>query len=454
MTVKRLQLDLAAACFFIASVVWGRRAVDAGSRHVTDDRPSCDDAAKQRSQSTPHRHPNNAPIQPKPIYSDAYYLHHAQQIRSALTPPSQSNFRVVCILLLQNGSVIVGTNDESTPNIAGSICAERAALLAYRMQFTRQPITSVFIVTDADTPIPPGTLCREYLDAHFATSPETRFVLQSCCETSTPWVVTLRELHPYPSLYSGMTAQEQLLMGQTIEPTIERLLSEFEISGLLFNDQILRLMDAAHRAALQDDRDALHPLRYGAAMAVRIHDKVEIIQASQMKALEYGSTQDAVCQLLAVLRERVQIWKRETMGQQFTAQQKRRQSFSAVQVLCLAQVDQFGIPHVPFAPARSMLVEHGLGHVRVVLTVEKSNDAQRGSLSVESVYASNLCPFVPDFCDESSKSETKEPLGWQGARTLGLRRLVHELLTVSNEQHLDDIAPRNGESSLEVWPFS
>ncbi|CAM9507958.1 unnamed protein product, partial [Phaeothamnion confervicola] len=90
-------------------------------------------------------------------------------------------------------------------------------------------------------------------------------------------------------------------------------------------------------------RDALHPIRYAAAV---LFDDGTVETASQLKALEYGATADAVVQLVA------------------TMQQKRRAAVGARYVM---QVDQFGNLHAPFAMARSILAEHGHGEVIVLV---------------------------------------------------------------------------------------
>lgn len=306
---------------------------------------------------------------PKRIRSDRYYLRLAHRLRLSLTPPRQSHFRVVAVLLLNDGTLIYGTNDEPSPSIGGAICAERAAFLSHRTQQCSQPVVAVYICTDSDRPVPPGTLCREYMYGHEATNPNTRIVMQSHDPASEPWSLTLEELYPYPSIYCGMEAKDQLAYGVAYEEEVENALSHLAVPGL-FSDQLYRLVEAAHHASLRDDKDSLHPMRYGAAMAVEIQGSIEIIQATQIKALEYGSTQDAVCQLAShVLHNR------------------------AERILAVTQVDQFGIPHSPFAPARSFLLEHGLGDCPVVLTVRDVD----GHVSVQAVPARELAPFAPHF---------------------------------------------------------
>lgn len=76
--------------------------------------------------------------------------------------PSQSNFRVYCILVVvieNEMKLIHGTNGEQG-YIGGAICAERAALL--QLGHYKSPIIKkVVITTDANAPIAPGVLCRE-----------------------------------------------------------------------------------------------------------------------------------------------------------------------------------------------------------------------------------------------------------------------------------------------------
>ena len=333
--------------------------------------------------------------EPVVLQQDEYYLRKAHQLRESLEPPPQSHFRVVACLLLDDGTEVWGTNDECSPSPGGALCAERSACAAYRLQRCTQPMLRVFVVTDAPRPIPPGTLCREFLWCHPATVPETRVVLQSRDESSPPWTLTLENLYPYPSIYCGLSASQQVECGTLLEESVDVRLSHLVVRGL-FGDQVHRLLEVAHRAALQDERETLHPVRYGAALALVQQETgtLEFWPSHQLKTAEYGASQDAVCQLLSRVvhhPERVQF-----------------------RPLAIVQVDQFGIPHAPFAPARACLVEHGLGDVQVVVTFEVDDDVEdvtvgKGeagtgissahlrppNLSVCSVQARELAPFEP-----------------------------------------------------------
>jgi cytidine deaminase len=326
------------------------------------------------------------------IHDDLFYLQRAHQLRLALDPPIQSQFRVVCILLLQNGSCVVGTNSEETPNIAGSICAERAALLQYRMQLTTSVITAIYIVTDSDRPIAPGTACREYFHGHAATCSKTRFVLQGRSINNTLRILTLADLHPYPSIYSGRSAQQQLVLGVALESHIKQQCNSDLIIPLVGSDPLVRMLQTAHQACWSDTTVQVHPIRYGACAMVRISDTMHWVQASQRKTVEYSSAQDATCQVI--------LQCLDLLSQQ-------QQTSVLASVIALVQVDQFGIPHAPFGAARSLLVEYGLGHVLVVLTRTTSTigtiattamtSTNAADYSVVVVPAAELAPYVPDM---------------------------------------------------------
>ena len=187
-------------------------------------------------------------------------------LRSA---PIQSSFRVVAVVFFSRsqGAVrrqerfhVVGSNDE--PNtVSGSICAERAALMQLRFVLDLEEVTKVIIVTDDVDPISPGMLCREFMASFNKMSDSTpillgRAVCRKCglnlsgktcggatgvfdpdklkhvndkmfeeCGTEagskypSPHdfvgsVTSIRELFPYPSLYSGLSSVDAFQFGQ------------------------------------------------------------------------------------------------------------------------------------------------------------------------------------------------------------------------------------------------
>lgn len=307
-----------------------------------------------------------------PLAADKYYLERAHDYRLKLTAPQQSNFRVVAILLLEDGNLIYGTNDEPSPNISLAMCAERCAFLRYRAQETSSPVKTVYIVTDSDTQVAPGTACREFMYGHPATTPETRIVLQSRDRQSEFSSYTLSELIPYPSIFAGMPPEEQLEWGKKHQSIARQQLATISIPGLP-QSTAQKLIEAARNATDLDTRESVHAIRYGASIAISVEGNVEILQASQVKALEYSSTQDAVCQMSFQVLKKVH-------------------GNSSAKVLAVVQVDQFGIPHGLFAPARAFFVEHGFGDCNVILT-----SLEDGVPKVRTVAAKRLSPLVPEF---------------------------------------------------------
>ena len=342
--------------------------------------------------------------------NDETYLAQAQAIRRRMIPPRQSNFRVVAILVLDNKRVgdshphtIIGMNDEPTPFLGGSLCAERAAFarLTYeanafhkRLQEVELRVQTVYIVTDSTTmAIPPGMLCREYMAGSSYTNHDTtRIVLQAgydedCGSTSAPIVLhTLKELYPYPTIYMKLPRNEQMIRGESLQQRQQQLLKEIELPPGLSSDNLTQLLQAARQKLQDDPFDELHPVRYAAAALVETHHHgLQVVSTAQRKGLEYGCTLDAVTQL-------VPLWN----------------SNNVASVKLLVQVDQFGICHGPFAAARSFLVEHGYGETWVVVnwmetgqedggTASRNNDPDHLHLQV--VQAHELAPYVPNFVD-------------------------------------------------------
>mmetsp|Transcript_369 Transcript_369/g.864 ORF Transcript_369/g.864 Transcript_369/m.864 type:complete len:440 (-) Transcript_369:1717-3036(-) len=196
----------------------------------------------------------------------------AHRYRLSLTPPKQSNFRVVALIFyeltsetdsescnettatttcksISTGSnkrrYVVGTNDEPC-TISGSICAERAALLQLRFLPNVTQITKVVIVTDSPQPISPGMLCREYMSSHDKIDIDTMDIVLgssvcgncgldvsikdadaklegSCCAGTSEHQhhdfhrinTTLAELYPHPSPYVSLSAKEAEEVGSS-----------------------------------------------------------------------------------------------------------------------------------------------------------------------------------------------------------------------------------------------
>ena len=79
-----------------------------------------------------------------------------------------SNFRVGCAILLDNGEVVGGNNQENASYPAG-ICAERTALsVAASLYPTSKPVTMGIVVNDKnyhlDLPTAPCGICRQSIN--------------------------------------------------------------------------------------------------------------------------------------------------------------------------------------------------------------------------------------------------------------------------------------------------
>jgi hypothetical protein len=325
---------------------------------------------------------------------DLYYLAICQTMRLALSKPRLSNFRVVAMLLLDDGTTIMGANDEGSPTISGAICAERGALMQYRVLYGGRSavaddddtdgagklplpgIDTVFVVSDHPTiPITPGCLCREYLYGHPAIDlDKTKVVLQSAADVdsgnegsdgsaaSEMW--TLPQLYPFASPTARLSRQLAMETSQAYEETVRSLMSQPFPPFELPPDEVLpwtavqQVYHAACAAARKfDTHDHVYPIRFAAASAsIRkvlpsAHEPLpeeeaatlDIVTAVQVAALEYGCTQDVVCQVLPVRRN------------------DNDNDQTSHSIVLVVQVDQWGLPHAPFAVARNALCERRPG---------------------------------------------------------------------------------------------
>jgi cytidine deaminase len=412
----------------------------------------------------------------------------AHQHRLKLTPPSQSNFRVVAILCYEvtesnnqndesaqrnattttvdrfsgalssrNYDYVIGTNGEPGGNISGSICAERSAMLQLRFVPNVRRITKLVISTDARYPTAPGMMCREFLSGHIHVPLDLPIVLAgSVCQVCAlnisfpqksavvsprpdesslaalhascqpPTIMddderkdgslnkfhsfkvlrtTLKQLYPFPSLYARLTASEATQLGGALYLKTNKSKVNRHPRGDDDDDEddaktgtgdgkrssspsdsikFTALVELATRKARrQHERDRVdrpeflhHPITFGAAV---LFDDGTMAAAAQKKALEYGCTLDAVCQLAHAIDNDDHDWMS-------SGHSKRT-------AVLLVQVDQYGVVHAPFAPARAFLLEHGHGQCRVILQSQAESDDGPNFIQV---LASELAPLVPD----------------------------------------------------------
>ena len=135
---------------------------------------------------------------------------------------------------------------------------------------------------------------------------------------------------------------------------------------------------AAVEASEHDTDFHLHPISYGAAV---VFDDGTVARACQDKALEYGCSQDAICQLVPAI-------------------EAARVRGSKPTVMCMA--DQFGVCHAPFATARAFLIARG--HDSVRLLTHDEHGQLHTPTATELLPASFKFPVLPKR-DDSEESE-------------------------------------------------
>eukprot|EP00009_Paramoeba_aestuarina_P003441 CAMPEP_0201522978 /NCGR_PEP_ID=MMETSP0161_2-20130828/18675_1 /ASSEMBLY_ACC=CAM_ASM_000251 /TAXON_ID=180227 /ORGANISM="Neoparamoeba aestuarina, Strain SoJaBio B1-5/56/2" /LENGTH=366 /DNA_ID=CAMNT_0047921965 /DNA_START=28 /DNA_END=1128 /DNA_ORIENTATION=+ len=217
-----------------------------------------------------------------------------------------------------NEEYITGANAE-IGFIGGAICAERSAFVKFR----ELPgwVRKVYIVSDSETFLSPGTLCREFMLDY--AEPTTPIIMAS--EGGDYQVTSLVSLFPHPLPYLGLKWCD---VGNGLGEGLVKKLGTVEKDSEWFP-----LFDKAIAATQQDDQDHIFALRM--ACAVQFSDK-EIITTHQTKALEYGSTLDPLSKLF------------------FSIENKIAEGHTLQKILI---TDQYGLIHAPFAQARALLVE-------------------------------------------------------------------------------------------------
>jgi len=201
----------------------------------------------------------------------------------------------------------------------------------------------------------------------------TRIVMEGRRRKPTRMERSLADLYPFASVYTRRRREAQAEEGTR---RAERAASSSlplsppppppSLPPPSTDDHDTAALRGAVIASARDSRIDLHPIKYGACV---VFDDGSTASASQKKALEYGCSLDAVCQLCEAIDER-----RNTDGRQPV-------------VLCMA--DQFGVAHAPFAPARAFLVEHGFSDAKILFHDEHA--------VLRTVRAGELLPAIPNM---------------------------------------------------------
>lgn len=103
-------------------------------------------------------------------------MHKAIEIRKKAYAP-YSNFRVGAAILVSNGSVILGSNQENAAYPSG-LCAERVAIFQAGALYPEETIVCIAITAASDNnptlqPIPPCGACRQSMYEYESKQKET-----------------------------------------------------------------------------------------------------------------------------------------------------------------------------------------------------------------------------------------------------------------------------------------
>jgi hypothetical protein len=266
-------------------------------------------------------------------------------------------------------------------------------------------LTKLVISTDSEDPISPGLLCREFLAGHPKQIPwDLRVISVGCvcarCNRRDTELLgsfsfcnnfhkhhdikiletTIAELYPFPSPYTRLTAQESVELGEAYSEADRAMKDLLELDASVKRVFEVAVLEA--RTKVEDGYGDLHPIQFGAAV---VFEDGTIASTRQSSALEYGCTLDAVSQLASHMQE------------------------SSSPPLLVAQADQYGIAHAPFAPARAFLTERGYGNCHVLIH-EAPQNVDQSKISdwvLRTIPASALAPNPPSWTtrEESSSEE-------------------------------------------------
>merc|ERR1712008_227533 len=138
------------------------------------------------------------------------------------------------------------------------------------------------------------------------------------------------DLLPFPSLYRGLDQDAMKELGTKLSAAI--------VTGHEDPMVTAAYKSAAAMAKQQVKQAAVFPVLFAAAV---VFEGGRIHASAELKGIEYGCTVDAVSLLLP------EMCRARTAGE--------------AGAVCVIQADHFGVAHLPFAAARSLLIEHGFG---------------------------------------------------------------------------------------------
>jgi len=119
-----------------------------------------------------------------------------KNLKNSYSPYSQ--FKVSSAIKLDNGTVILGTNQENAAYPSG-ICAERVAIFSAKSTFPNNNVEEIVIVTEASNPTPfsPCGSCRQVLMEYEMTQKKPiKVILKS--GNSKVWIFkSVKDLLPF-----------------------------------------------------------------------------------------------------------------------------------------------------------------------------------------------------------------------------------------------------------------
>lgn len=292
--------------------------------------------------------------------------------------PLLSSFRVLALFAYEdlegNRKHVVGANCECS-NIGGALCAERSAICQLQLlpvAFVRK----VYIVSDADVCLTPGTLCREFLSSSPLFTRQTPFLMRATkCR---PCTTTLEELYPFPLIYDRVAKNDVLPFAHTFcESAVQAAAPPTEATGddaaypafvrvqLQSMSKVERAVYlAAFKATVYDTRDDLFPVRYAAAA---LFSDGDIRVTWQHKTLEYGSSLDPLSKLIPFIDAKALEAPRLHFSEEKDELVVTDAKNAKATPVFVVQVDQFGILHAPFARVRAFFYEYDFQELIVLV---------------------------------------------------------------------------------------
>jgi len=333
------------------------------------------------------------PAPPRIDPDSAKYLTIANDRRLSIcaagSSPLLSSFVVSCTVSYTTSSSPVprhfsAANSEPC-SLVGSLCAERACLSSLPSLATDlSQILAVHIVSDSESPLTPGFLCREYMNTAFPLSvmdPAAVDVVLAGVTTagqidwSTVKSAPLSSYWPAPSIYTGLRVSSHSFASLSLCLPCSDAGSASTAAVSSLYDSLRALASSPVDLSIYPS-DASHKVKYAAGVAFA---DGTVAVARQIVGLEYGTSLDPVGRLAAGIEA------------------KCGESVSAVSVMI---VDNYGGAHAPFGAGRAFLGELGEGTGMKGADVyyhEWVDGEEKREVTMRSIKVEEMCRGLPTF---------------------------------------------------------